>query len=123
MLLWHASDGARAPAALDTQHRANLFGVQFLPGSGDSKLVTGAMDFTVQLHELDTPPAAAPPEWRPPPGGGAARRHAGARVRRVTPRTTVFACHENRVKARRGEMVGDGGEMGGLGGMGRNGRV
>lgn len=107
MLLWHPSDPDRIPLALETEHRANLFGVQFLPHSNNSKIVTGAMDSTVQLLELEGNPAAAPPAWRRRNGSaaGGGRRHAGAggagaAVRAATPRATVFCCHTNRVKVR-----------------------
>ena len=36
-----------------TEHRSNIFGVKFLPCSGDTHLVTGAMDASVQLHSLE----------------------------------------------------------------------
>ncbi|GBF94894.1 hypothetical protein Rsub_08137 [Raphidocelis subcapitata] len=103
VMLWHAADSGRVPIALETQHRMNLFGVQFLPGWGNRKIVTGAMDSTVQLLELDASPSAAPPAWRSSSGGGgnAPRRHPAAGVARVesaAPRVTVFSCHDNRVK-------------------------
>lgn len=79
-----------------------MAGVQFLPGCGNRRVVTGAMDSTVQLLELDASPSAAPPAWRSSGGGGGGpRRHpsaAAARVEAVAPRVTVFCCHENRVK-------------------------
>ncbi len=46
---------AGVPLAVETLHRAIIFGVQFLPQSNNAKLVSGGMDHTVQLHEL--PPA------------------------------------------------------------------
>jgi WD and tetratricopeptide repeat-containing protein 1 len=52
VLLWHYPDTSRVPVALETEHRANLFGVAILPFSNNCKIVSGAMDYTVQLHEL-----------------------------------------------------------------------
>lgn len=52
MLLWHYPDTSRVPLALQTEHRANLFGVALLPFSNNTRVVTGAMDYTVQLHEI-----------------------------------------------------------------------
>ena len=62
------------------------------------RVVTGAMDAMVQLHELDAPQAAA-----------SARRQRQRRTVRWTPedrpqhidsRTTTFSCHTRRVKVR-----------------------
>jgi WD40 repeat protein len=42
------------PIIIPTEHRANIFGIQFLPQSGGpTKLVTGAADHSVQVHECD----------------------------------------------------------------------
>jgi WD and tetratricopeptide repeat-containing protein 1 len=51
-MLWHYPDTTRVPIALQTEHRANLFGVAILPHSSSCKVVSGAMDYTVQLHEI-----------------------------------------------------------------------
>ena len=40
---------------VDTRHQANLFGVRFLPCTGNLQLVTGAMDYTVQARCLRQP--------------------------------------------------------------------
>jgi hypothetical protein len=74
-----------------TQHRANLFGVQFLPHSSSSVLVTGAMDHTVQLHSLLTAPDTVARDVK---GSGLAPQIV------VQPRTTVYSCHTGRVKVR-----------------------
>ena len=34
---------------VDTRHQANLFGVRFLPCTNNLQLVSGAMDYTVQV--------------------------------------------------------------------------
>jgi hypothetical protein len=52
VLLWHYPDTCRVPIALETEHRANLFGVAILPFSNNCQVVSGSMDSTVQLHEL-----------------------------------------------------------------------
>jgi len=41
---------------IPTGHNANVFGLQFIPQSGSSKLATGAMDHTVELHTIDANP-------------------------------------------------------------------
>lgn len=41
---------------IPTGHHANIFGLQFIPQSGSSKLATGAMDHSVQLHTIDATP-------------------------------------------------------------------
>lgn len=52
VMLWQYPDTNRVPIALQTEHRANLFGVAILPFSNNCKVVSGAMDYTVQLHEI-----------------------------------------------------------------------
>ena len=52
VLLWSYPDTQRQPISLETQHQANIFGVRFLPQSNDARLVTGAMDYTVQVSRL-----------------------------------------------------------------------
>lgn len=56
-LIWDASDhdrpGVRLKQDLWTQHRLNIFGVGFLPETGNSMLVTCAMDREVRLHNLE----------------------------------------------------------------------
>ncbi|GFR41420.1 hypothetical protein Agub_g2104, partial [Astrephomene gubernaculifera] len=109
-IIWHYPDVSRTPLALSTEHRANIFGCCFLPCSGDMRLVTGAMDDTVQLHELDAAPAAQQ-GWvsgagrqstaAAAGGGPALRRRVGSassHLQLVTPRTRVFYSHKDRVK-------------------------
>ena len=35
---------------VETRHQANLFGVRFLPCTNNLQLVSGAMDYTVQVR-------------------------------------------------------------------------
>ncbi len=77
VLIWDYPDASRPPLALQTAHRANLFGVRFLPCTGDTQIVSGAMDHDVQLHKLhpsDLSPTAA---GSPPSGGGGGRAGSG----------------------------------------------
>ena len=46
----------RCSLRVPTQHEANIFGIQFLPYSNSSSLVTGAMDGMVQWHRIDMLP-------------------------------------------------------------------
>jgi len=94
---------AAAPLTVETQHRANIFGVHFLPCSGHARLVSAAMDHTVQLHEL--PPADMGSSYRLRPGsaaggarGGGGMGGRGARQVAAAQRTTVYHCHRSRVK-------------------------
>lgn len=48
-MLWSYPDTQRQPLSIETEHQANIFGVRFLPQTGDARLVTGAMDYTVQV--------------------------------------------------------------------------
>lgn len=95
VLLWQYPDSDAAPVIVKTQHLANIFGVRFLPCSGDRRLVTGAMDSSVQLHVLDASPS----------------RHVRTRRERQTVRwvpddqnepvsshSTKYLCHSKRVK-------------------------
>ncbi|QDZ20077.1 WD40 repeat domain-containing protein [Chloropicon primus] len=45
--------GAGSSWCIPTNHKANIFGVKFLPLTNDAKIVTGAMDCEVQLHHLE----------------------------------------------------------------------
>jgi len=47
--IWHYPETARPPVVVDTRHQANLFGVRFLPCTNNLQLVSGAMDYTVQV--------------------------------------------------------------------------
>ena len=96
VLIWRYPDTQHPPLIIDTQHQANIFGVKFLPASGDKRLVSGAMDYTVQLHTLDRCPLTGPPEvyWAGPMGYvRPPRSH-----RRPNAATVVFNCHRGRVK-------------------------
>ncbi|GLI68626.1 hypothetical protein VaNZ11_013104 [Volvox africanus] len=111
-IIWRYPGVEQIPLALTTEHRANIFGVQFLPCTGDRKIVTGAMDDTVQLHDLEASPAtvaglgsseaaAARAGQQGAAGGGMAipRRVAAPKpVRVVMPRTKVYLSHKDRVK-------------------------
>ncbi len=49
VMLWSYPDTQRQPLSVETEHQANIFGVRFLPQTGDARLITGAMDYTVQV--------------------------------------------------------------------------
>ncbi|KAF1769362.1 hypothetical protein GCK72_001179 [Caenorhabditis remanei] len=49
--LWRAGEEKHS---LDTGHEGNVFAVEFLPSSDDRKLVTGAADHVVFLHDIET---------------------------------------------------------------------
>mmetsp|Transcript_4084 Transcript_4084/g.10439 ORF Transcript_4084/g.10439 Transcript_4084/m.10439 type:complete len:576 (-) Transcript_4084:1243-2970(-) len=53
VILWHYPFVNHHPVVVPTCHRGNIFGVKFMPCSGDLKIVTGSMDCSVQLHHLD----------------------------------------------------------------------
>ena len=105
ILLWHYPDTQRDPLRVETQHKGNLFGVAFLNAS---QLVSGSMDCSVQLHSLEANPLHHAPSFK------TVRRQPAGMVRQVdigegglpTARahTTVFKCHEGRVKAIRVEV-------------------
>ena len=128
-MVWYYPDSSsRKPLAIQTHHSANLFGVRFLPCTGDSMLVSGAMDHTVQLHVLDASPHAVPPASRSSSsraampdttaGTAAAGRQQRAGLQVVTPRTSTYHCHRSRVKVRQGPgrgMMGRGAWQGGRG--------
>ena len=93
VLLWHYPDTDRKPLSVETSHQANIFGVRFLHQSGDSKLVTGAMDNSVQLHTLDSSPHVAGSALRP-----GTPETPNQTVQGVPVHTTVYPCHQGRVK-------------------------
>ncbi len=99
IMLWSVPDHGRRPLAVNTHHRANIFGVQFLPCSHDAKVVSAAMDHTVQLHDLSRADveewAAGRPSSRQPAGGSQGRPLQAAQSS-----CQVFYCHTNRVKVR-----------------------
>ena len=57
--IWRHADSAhgrrnlREAVVVPTQHVANIFGVKFLPCSGDRRIVTGSMDCTCELIQVD----------------------------------------------------------------------
>ncbi|EFN53955.1 hypothetical protein CHLNCDRAFT_136223 [Chlorella variabilis] len=93
VMLWSYPDTQRQPVCVETEHQANIFGVRFLPQTGDSRLVTGAMDYTVQLHQLDTPPDSQP---RPLRGASGMRRNPDTAATAASVRTVVYTCHRSR---------------------------
>ncbi len=123
VILWHYPDTGRVPTVLTTQHRANIFGVQILPCTGNTKVVTGAMDNMVHLLEMDASPSShlaspASSQRISDAGGGGgqgSRRGRGGLPRRhrwsapageeeeiglevVHPNVRLFECHTSRVK-------------------------
>lgn len=98
-IIWSYTDPDRAPIAVETRHSANIFGVAFLPCTGDKEIVTGAMDKEVRLLTLDALPNSRLPqgEARSVP----VRRPDANHMVVVTPdRPRVFRCHTGRVKVR-----------------------
>lgn len=92
VLLWKYPDTTAAPLCINTQHRLNIFGVQFLPCSDDSKIVTAAFDRTVQLHTLDRAPLAYPAHRR------TAATRGNDRIRPIDCHTVVYSNHSECVK-------------------------
>lgn len=76
----------------------NLFGVRFLPESGDRVIVTGAMDRTVQLHTIDTVGSHKRVPNRPFRHARGAGLEEAPTVEVVPSSTTVYECHRQRVK-------------------------
>lgn len=68
--------------------------MNFLPGSEDRYLVSGAMDGTVQLHILTEAPMTGSSGKNVGVGGG------GRGVGGASCLTKVFQCHEGRVKVK-----------------------
>lgn len=93
--LWAFPEDGSRQYRLPTLHEANIFGVQFLPHSGSSKMVTGAMDKTVQLHTLDV---TAPDAYKRAPPGTSTSRTGEERDNSIPAQTAVFHCHRGRVK-------------------------
>lgn len=75
----------KSPLALQTDHAANIFGVQFMPCTNNRQIITGAMDDTVMLHNIERLPAQL------------ARRGNGSPLP-VAFQSTMFGCHRARVK-------------------------
>lgn len=95
VMLWSYPDTQRQPLSIETEHQANIFGVRFLPQTGDARLVTGAMDYTVQLHQLDDLPAAMHPPVRT---ASSTRRQPNLATTTANVRSVVYSCHRSRVK-------------------------
>ena len=85
VLLWSYPDVDQGPLALQTEHAANIFGIQFMPCTNNRQLVTGAMDDTVILHHIDRMPTHQ-----------SRRRHGAATP--VLCQSTLYGCHRARVK-------------------------
>ena len=85
VLLWAYPDVDRSPLALQTDHAANIFGVQFLPCTNSRQVITGAMDDTVMLHNIERLPAPL------------SRRGSGS-AQPVPFQSTLYGCHKARVK-------------------------
>lgn len=56
IMLWRYPETHLPPLCMETRHQANIFGVAMLPCCNDRSIVSGAMDFSVQLHRLDDSP-------------------------------------------------------------------
>lgn len=75
----------KSPLALQTDHAANIFGVQFMPCTNNRQIITGAMDDTVMLHNIERLPTQL------------SRRGSGPPVP-VAFQSTMYGCHRARVK-------------------------
>lgn len=93
VLLWKYPDAEAAPLCINTQHHLNIFGVQFLPCSNDSKIITGSLDRMVQLHTLDRAPATQSTSHRKAGATGDGLRH-------VECQSVVYTNHSECVKVR-----------------------
>eukprot|EP00798_Chlamydomonas_sp_ICE-L_P008194 gene8194-1456_t len=106
LIIWNFPDTSIAPLAVNTQHTANIFGVRFLPCTGGTKLVSGAMDNLVQFHSLhpadSTRPATATPATRDssgaPRNGYTPSSPSSSHTRTAMPLTVSYGCHKSRVK-------------------------
>jgi len=56
ILLWNYPQAGQLPLCVESLHQANIFGVAILPEQSNRCLVSGSMDFSVQLHRLDHGP-------------------------------------------------------------------
>ena len=114
IMLWTVPDCRKAPLRVKTMHRANIFGVQFLPQTNNSKIVSCAMDHTVQLHMLERDEVES---WssssanRQRPSDSAAETDAAstpsatAASRSCSPTSLKYYNHTNRVKASEGARL------------------
>ena len=95
-MLWACPEYGKAPFRVKTMHRANIFGVQFLPQSGNAKIVSCAMDHTVQIHVLDRAEVEAWSTSSPRPVAAAG---SGATTPQAYPASSrIFYNHTSRVK-------------------------
>lgn len=92
-MLWDYPSRVGSARCIKTLHRLNIFGVEFLPGSGSTKIVTAAYDRTVQLHDLGRADSASIPQRSDEP--------LPASIRQVDYcHTQVFENHSESVKVR-----------------------
>lgn len=84
-MLWSYPDVDKSPLALQTDHAANIFGVQFMPCTNNRQVITGAMDATVMLHHIERLPSP----W--------VRRGSGSPLP-VPFQSILYGCHKARVK-------------------------
>lgn len=98
MIIWTYADPEKAPIAIDTRHTANIFGVKFLPETGDREIVTGAMDREVRLHTLEALPNVRLPHGESRSGSMLRRDRDNPQLMLVSPETRIFSCHTARVK-------------------------
>lgn len=95
VMLWSYPDTDRAPTCIDTRHELNIFGVEFLPCTGSSMVISAAYDRMVQLHRLDTTSVPTAGPYRPPNRGSAP-----IATQSVQCHTQVFTNHSESVKVR-----------------------
>ena len=53
VIVWDPFRG-RVVRSLTTGHGGNIFSVKFMPQSGNSRVVSGAADHKIQLHDMET---------------------------------------------------------------------
>lgn len=85
VLLWSYPDVDKTPLALQTEHAANIFGVQFMPRTNNSQIITGSMDDTVMLHHVDRLSTQL-------------SRRGSSSTTPVASQSTLYGCHRARVK-------------------------
>jgi WD40 repeat protein len=99
IMLWNFPDPEKPTRCIQTRHDLNIFGVEFLPGSNSTKIITSAFDRTVQLHDISRSSGSLP-------GSSAGqRRSAGTATGRPYQNvdlcfTTVYHNHSESVKVR-----------------------
>ena len=95
IMLWACPEYRKAPFRVKTMHRANIFGVQFLPQSGNATIVSCAMDHTVQLHVLDRAEVEA---WSASSSRPATSGFGAIPPQAYSSSTRIFYNHTSRVK-------------------------